>query len=37
MPAMMDAVKAYATVGEMTREMVQVFGRYKEPVRFDHG
>ncbi|MFO1467707.1 MAG: acyl-CoA mutase large subunit family protein [Steroidobacteraceae bacterium] len=34
MPAMMDAVKAYATVGEMTREMVQVFGRYKEPVRF---
>ncbi|MBS0614866.1 MAG: acyl-CoA mutase large subunit family protein [Proteobacteria bacterium] len=34
MPAMMDAVKAYATVGEMTREMVQVFGRYQEPVRF---
>jgi len=34
MPAMMDAVKAYATVGEMTREMVGVFGNYKEPVRF---
>ena len=34
MPAMMDAVKAYATVGEITRELVQVYGRYQEPVRF---
>ena len=34
MPALMEAVKAYASVGEMTREMVGVFGRYREPVRF---
>lgn len=34
MPAMNDAVKAYATVGEITRELVQVFGCYQEPVRF---
>ncbi|MCO5124701.1 MAG: methylmalonyl-CoA mutase family protein [Rhizobacter sp.] len=34
MPALMQAVKAYASVGEMTREMVSVFGRYREPVRF---
>ncbi|MBM3555061.1 MAG: methylmalonyl-CoA mutase [Alphaproteobacteria bacterium] len=34
MPAIMEAVKAYATVGEMTRCMVGVFGRYQEPIRF---
>ena len=34
MPALMQAVKAYASVGEMTRELVAVFGRYREPVRF---
>ncbi len=34
MPAMLDAVKAYATVGEITRELAQAFGRYQEPVRF---
>ena len=34
MPAMLEAVKAYATVGEITRELAQVFGRYQEPVRF---
>jgi methylmalonyl-CoA mutase N-terminal domain/subunit len=34
MPALMAAVKAYASVGEMTRELVAVFGRYREPVRF---
>ncbi len=34
MPALMQAVKSYASVGEMTREMVAVFGRYREPVRF---
>ena len=34
MPALMQAVKAYASVGEMTREMVKVFGRYREPIRF---
>jgi methylmalonyl-CoA mutase N-terminal domain/subunit len=36
MPAIVDAVKAYASVGEITRRMVGVFGRYREPVRFDH-
>jgi methylmalonyl-CoA mutase N-terminal domain/subunit len=34
MPALVQAVKAYASVGEMTRELVQVYGRYSEPVRF---
>jgi methylmalonyl-CoA mutase, N-terminal domain len=34
MPALVEAVKAYATVGEMTTEMVKVYGRYREPVRF---
>lgn len=36
MPAILEAVKAYASVGEITRRMVGVFGRYAEPVRFDH-
>jgi methylmalonyl-CoA mutase N-terminal domain/subunit len=34
MPALMEAVKAYASVGEMTNELAAVFGRYREPVRF---
>jgi len=34
MPAIMAAVKAYATVGEMTNALVSVYGRYNEPVRF---
>lgn len=34
MPAIMEAVKAYATVGEMTDVMVEVYGRYEEPIRF---
>jgi methylmalonyl-CoA mutase N-terminal domain/subunit len=34
MPALMAAVKAYASVGEMTKELVNVFGRYQEPIRF---
>ncbi len=34
MPALMDAVQAYASVGEMTDVLVDVFGRYEEPVRF---
>ena len=34
MPAIVEAVKAYASVGEMTRELVKVFGRYQEPIRF---
>ena len=31
MPAIMDAVKAYATVGEITNELVAVYGRYRSP------
>ena len=34
MPAIMAAVKAYATVGEMTKTLVSVYGRYDEPVKF---
>ncbi len=34
MPAIMDAVKAYASVGEITRELAKVYGRYQEPIRF---
>ena len=34
MPAIVEAVKAYATVGEITKRMVGVFGRYREPIRF---
>jgi len=34
MPAVIEAVRAYATVGEITRELTEVFGRYREPVRF---
>ena len=34
MPAIMDAVKAYASVGEITRELAAVYGRYQEPIRF---
>jgi methylmalonyl-CoA mutase N-terminal domain/subunit len=33
MPALMDAVKAYATVGEMTRALIDVYGRFREPTR----
>ncbi|MBZ0215010.1 MAG: methylmalonyl-CoA mutase, partial [Fimbriimonadaceae bacterium] len=34
MPAIMTAVKAYATVGEMNAVMQSVFGSFKEPIRF---
>jgi len=34
MPAIMEAVKAYATVGEITQELAGVYGRYREPIRF---
>jgi methylmalonyl-CoA mutase N-terminal domain/subunit len=33
MPAMMDAVKAYVTLGEITRVLKGVFGEFQEPVR----
>ena len=36
MPAILQAVKAYASVDEITQRMVEVFGRFVEPVRFDH-
>lgn len=34
MPAIMDAVRAYATLGEIARAMKDVFGEHKEPVKF---
>jgi methylmalonyl-CoA mutase N-terminal domain/subunit len=34
MPAIIRAVQAYATVGELTRCLVEAYGRYDEPVRF---
>lgn len=33
MPALVEAVKAYATVGEMSGALVDVFGRFEEPTR----
>lgn len=34
MPAIMDAVQAYATVGEMTDALTDVYGCFDEPIRF---
>jgi methylmalonyl-CoA mutase N-terminal domain/subunit len=34
MPAIITAVKAYATVGELAQCLVEAYGRYSEPVRF---
>ena len=34
MPGVVEAVKAYATVGELTNCLVEVYGRYEEPIRF---
>ncbi len=34
MPAMLQAVRAYSTVGEITAALKGVFGEFKEPVRF---
>ncbi len=34
MPAVMDAVEAYASVGEICSALERVFGRFQEPVRF---
>ena len=34
MPPTLDAVEAYATVGEVIGALKDVFGTYKEPVRF---
>jgi methylmalonyl-CoA mutase N-terminal domain/subunit len=34
MPAIVEAVRVYATLGEINRAMKDVFGEHKEPVRF---
>ncbi|MDP6704721.1 MAG: methylmalonyl-CoA mutase family protein [Alphaproteobacteria bacterium] len=34
MPALLDAVRAYASVGEMTAVLAEVHGRFQEPIRF---
>jgi methylmalonyl-CoA mutase N-terminal domain/subunit len=34
MPAMMECVRAYATLGEINRALKDVFGEHKEPVKF---
>ncbi len=34
MPAIVTAVKAYASVGEITNELIGVYGKYREPIRF---
>lgn len=34
MPAIMEAVQAYATLGEINRALKDVFGEHKEPVKF---
>ncbi len=34
MPAMIDAVRAYATVGEITQALKDVYGEYEEPIYF---
>jgi methylmalonyl-CoA mutase N-terminal domain/subunit len=33
MPAALEAVRAYATLGEMTTILKEIFGEFKEPVR----
>ena len=35
MPAIMDAVTAYATVGEITDVLAGIYGTYQEPIRFE--
>ena len=34
MPSMIEAVKAYATVGEITQALKDVYGEYQEPIYF---
>ncbi len=34
MPSVIEAVKAYATVGEITRALKDVYGEYEEPIYF---
>ena len=34
MPYIMDAVRSYASVGEITKVLKDIFGEFKEPVKF---
>jgi len=34
MPSVIEAVKAYATVGEITNALKEIYGEYKEPIYF---
>jgi methylmalonyl-CoA mutase N-terminal domain/subunit len=34
MPRIVDAVRAYASIGEMTAVLREVFGEFQEPVQF---
>ena len=34
MPPILEAVKAYATLGEIDQAMKDVFGEHKEPVKW---
>src|SRR5256886_7430434 len=34
MPAIVEAVKAYATLGEINRAMKDVFGEHKDPIQW---
>ena len=34
MPPLVEAVEAHATLGELVGALKQVYGEYKEPVRF---
>jgi len=34
MPAIMETVKAYATLGEICQAMKTVFGEHKEPIKW---
>ncbi|MEE8488484.1 MAG: methylmalonyl-CoA mutase family protein, partial [Gemmatimonadota bacterium] len=34
MPPMLDAARAYATLGEMRSKLEDVYGRFKEPIGF---
>jgi methylmalonyl-CoA mutase N-terminal domain/subunit len=34
MPPMLDAARAYATLGEIRHVLEEVYGRFQEPVTF---
>ena len=34
MPSVIDAVKSYATVGEITQTLKDIYGEYQEPIYF---